>query len=203
MPSTEQGKRESSERPSKRRVEAHTRRWLRHFVIELALCPFAAAPLDEGSVEILVSDATAEPDLTRELDAALRHLSTADPREVETLLLVHPHCLADFEAYNQYLDTADERLEAAGLVGVVQIASFHPRYRFEGEAPDDPANFSNRSPYPMLHLLREASVERAVASLADPSDVPRRNVERLRALGSEAIRARLRQIAESAESTES
>ncbi|HVK12288.1 MAG TPA: DUF1415 domain-containing protein [Gemmataceae bacterium] len=171
---------------------ADTRRWIEAVVIGLNLCPFARRPFDNNQIRFVVSDATRpaglEADLRRELEA----LAAAPAGEVETTLLIHPHVLTDFFDYNDFLDTADGLIEELDLEGVIQIASFHPNYQFAGTAPDAVENSTNRSPYPMLHLLREASVERAVESLADPDEVPRRNVETMRRLGREGVLRLLR-----------
>lgn len=179
-------------------VERHTRLWLLDFVIEPGLCPFARVPFEGGRSPIVVSPAEEPRALALDLDEALRRVIEASAHEIETLLLVHPRCLLDFAEYNAFLDVADARVEAAGLVGVVQIASFHPDYRFAEAPPGDPANFTNRSPFPMLHLLREASVERALRTIDDPATIPRRNVATLRAMGTPAILARLAAIARAA-----
>ena len=112
----------------------------------------------------------------------LLFLKAADPAQVETTLLIHPGVLHDFLESNDFLDVADDVLKNLGLVGDIQIASFHPRYPFEGTEPDEVTNRTNRSPYPTLHLLREASVERAVENYPDPDEIPRRNIETMRRL---------------------
>ena len=175
-------------------IERLTLAWLRDFVIELGLCPFARVPFEEGRIAVAVTQAEEPRALSLELDDALRRVSQSPERELETMLLVHPRCLRDFDDYNQFLDVADARIQAAGLEGTVQIASFHPDYRFAGAPPDDPANFTNRSPLPMLHLLREASVERALGSVDDPASIPDRNIAALRAMGVPAILERLSRI---------
>ena len=113
----------------------------------------------------------------------------ADADEIDTTLLVHPGALRDFDAYNQFLDAVDGLLFEGGHEGVYQVASFHPEYRFAGTGPDDPENYTNRSPYPMLHLLREASVARAVRDHPDVSQIPVRNVERMNELGAASLQA--------------
>lgn len=164
-------------------VLEHTRRWLERAVIGLNLCPFAPRPYAEGRVRIRVSDAQTQAQLADELCDELEALQAADPAEVETTLLVHPRLLTDFLDYNDFLDIAETCVRELGLEGELQVASFHPDYQFADAAADDPANNSNRSPYPMLHLLRESSVEQALATLTDPDAIYQRNIERLRALG--------------------
>ncbi|HEX7899507.1 MAG TPA: DUF1415 domain-containing protein [Planctomycetota bacterium] len=158
-----------------------TRAWLDGDVIGLNLCPFARAVRDAGQIRFVVSEAETARTLRIELVAELRLLGTLDPAVTDTTLLIHPRVLADFLDYNDFLGTANGAVDELGLSGTFQIASFHPRYQFAGEAMDDPANRSNRSPYPMLQLLREASVRRALKGYpGDPADIPRRNIERLR-----------------------
>jgi hypothetical protein len=161
-------------------VADETRAWIEEVVVGLDLCPFAAAPLRDGRVRIALSEAREPERLASDLADELRRLDRASASELETTLLVHPHALRDFDDYNQFLAAADAVLEKLGLVGTIQIASFHPDYCFDGVASDDPANATNRSPHPMLHLLREASVAEAVASHPDPDAIPARNAAKLR-----------------------
>src|SRR6056297_1438880 len=165
-------------------VEA-TRRWLEKAVIGLNLCPFAGTPWRQGRVRFRVSDATSLQQLAEDLADELQTLNETDPAECETTLLIHPGVLGDFLDYNDFLDIADGLLEQLELDGILQVASFHPDYRFADSAPGDPANCTNRSPWPMLHLLREASIEAAVANHPDPNAIYERNIETLRALGVE------------------
>lgn len=163
-------------------IEA-TRRWLERAVIGLNLCPFAKAVWAKGQVRIVVSDAETEAALLEQLGEELVLLREAPAEVVDTTLLVHPRVLQDFLDYNDFLDEADALVEALELDGVLQVASFHPDYVFAGEDAADPSHNSNRSPYPMLHLLREDSVERAVAAFPDPHAIPDRNIATLRKLG--------------------
>ena len=159
-----------------------TTRWLERAVIGLNLCPFARAPHVQGRIRYAVSQARDADALLEDLCGELQRLVAADPADCETTLLIHPHVLRDFLDYNDFLDIADAAVEALELDGVLQVASFHPHYQFAGTAPDDIENATNRSPWPTLHLLREASVERAVLSMTDPEEVYRRNIETLRQL---------------------
>ena len=165
-----------------------TKAWLERAVIGLNLCPFAKAVHLKQQIRWVESPARDVESLLEELVAELRLLAAADPEVVETTLLLHPHVLGDFLDYNDFLDLADFTLEELGLDGVLQIASFHPQYRFEGSAEDEIADYSNRSPYPTLHLLREASIDRAVASFPDAATIYERNIETLRRLGPEGWR---------------
>jgi hypothetical protein len=153
------------------------------------LCPFAKAPFSKGQVRFVVSPARDAQSLLSDLVDELSHLARTDARRTETTLLIHPHVLHDFDAYNDFLDPADAALQQLELDGVLQIASFHPDYRFAGAPADDPANATNRSPHPMLHLLREASLTRAVEAIPDPSVIFEANMRTLRALGAEGIEA--------------
>lgn len=164
-------------------VIAATRRWIERAVIGLNLCPFARAPFAQGRVRCRVSRAADTDALARDLCDELEFLHRADPADCETTLLIHPQVLGDFGRFNDFLDVADALLRGLGLEGELQVASFHPDYRFADAEPDAVENCTNRSPYPILHLLRESSVERAVAAIDDPDAIYRRNIETLRKLG--------------------
>ncbi len=167
---------------------ADTQRWLERAVIGLNLCPFAKAVHAKGQIRYVFSDATAPRDLLTQLGEELLFLRDAPPAEVDTTLIVHPHVLQDFLDYNDFLDEADALVEQLELEGSIQVASFHPDYRFAGTEPDDITNFTNRAPYPTLHLLREDSVTRAVEAFPDPDAIVERNQDTLRKLGLEGWR---------------
>ena len=167
---------------------ASTQHWLERAVIGLNLCPFAKAVQVKGQVRWVLSDATTPEALLEQLGEELLHLRDTPAEDTDTTLIVHPRVLTDFLDYNDFLDSADALVESLGLDGVLQVASFHPQYQFAGSAPDDVENFTNRSPYPTLHLLREDSVSRAVAAFPDPEVIVERNVETLRELGVEGWR---------------
>jgi hypothetical protein len=169
--------------PSAAHCEAATRAWVDRAVIGLNLCPFARAVQVKGQVRYVVSEATDAEALVAALCDALQHLADADPDAVDTTLLIHPRVLTDFDDYNDFLDVAEAALEALGLEGVLQVASFHPDYRFAGTEADDITNATNRSPYPTLHLLREASIDKAVAASPEAEAIYERNQATLRALG--------------------
>ena len=173
-------------------VIAATRHWLEKAVVGLRLCPFAAVPFARGQIRYCVSGQTTTEGLARELTGELEQLYAADPELCETSLLIHPYVLTDFADYNQFLDEADAAIADLDLRGELQIASFHPDYRFAGSAPNDVQNYSNRSPYPMLHLLREASVTRAVATYPEIDQIGERNRATLLELGHEGWRELLR-----------
>ena len=170
-------------------VLVRSRLWLERAVIGLNLCPFAKAVHVQDQVRWVHSDATAEQALLADLVHELQLLQDADPASVQTTLIVHPHVLEDFEDYNQFLDIADAAIAELELEGEIQVASFHPQYRFAGSEPDAIEDFSNRSPYPMLHLLRESSIARAVAAFPDAERIYGRNIEALRRLGHAGWRA--------------
>lgn len=162
---------------------AETRAWVERAVIGLNLCPFAKAPQVKGLVRYVASKATDAEALLGDLVDELGRLAGTPPERIETTLLIHPRALTDFTAFNDFLDVADSALAALGLDGVLQVASFHPDYRFAGTAADDLGNATNRSPYPTLHLLREASVDRAVAAFPEAEAIIEANIETLRRLG--------------------
>src|SRR6266852_4092804 len=162
-----------------------TRRWISAIVIGLNLCPFARRVFDADRIRFVVSAALDEMSLLKDLTDELTALAVST--SIETTLLIHPHVLDDFFDYNDFLGVGEQRIEELGLTGVIQLASFHPRYQFADTDPDSVENYTNRSPYPMLHLLREESID-AIAH--DPDEllaIPERNIETLRALGRERI----------------
>ncbi|MGB5638182.1 MAG: DUF1415 domain-containing protein [Sedimenticolaceae bacterium] len=165
-----------------------TRRWLERFVIGLGLCPFAAKPFRLERIAYRVCDDTSLEDIYRSFLGALEALILADPQEQETALLILSRGLPDFDGYLDGLAMLEQAVEDAGLGGVIQVASFHPDYCFEGVSREDPANFTNRSPLPMFHLIREAGLAAALESYPDPEMIPERNVRRLRELGVRGIR---------------
>jgi hypothetical protein len=164
---------------------AETLRWLEQIVIGLNLCPFAKAVYVKDQVRFVLSDATTVEALVEELAEELVLLRDTPAEQIDTTLIVHPDVLTDFLDYNDFLDNADAAIEALDLQGILQVASFHPQYQFAGVAPDDVSNYTNRAPYPTLHLLREDSVERAVAVFPDPDVIVERNIETLDKLGIE------------------
>lgn len=173
-------------------ILAATRRWVERAVIGLNLCPFARAPFVRGRLHFRISHARDTDDLLADLRDELEALQAADPGVRETTLLIHPHVLTDFYEYNDFLYAADAEVLALGLEGDLQIASFHPEYRFADTLADAVENFTNRSPYPMLHLLRESSIDIAVEALTDTDEIYRRNIETLRRLGADGWHALLR-----------
>lgn len=169
-----------AERASPEAVLVETREWVERVVVGLDLCPFAAKPLEEARVRFRATDARTPERLASDLAEELSRLDREPPTALETTLLIHPHVLPDFEAFNHFLDVVDVLLEQLALVGEIQVVGFHPDYRFAGAPADDPANATNRSPHPMLHLLREESVSAAIRAHPDPGGIPARNAEKLR-----------------------
>jgi uncharacterized protein len=165
-----------------------TQRWVEKAVIGMNLCPFADNPYRSGRVRLVVSEQRSAAGLLGELSSELTRLASADPLQCETTLLIHPWVLTDFIEYNNFLEVCEAAVAELGLEGELQVASFHPQYQFEGSKPDDIENYTNRSPYPILHLLREASVERAVAAVGNTDEIYLRNMRTLRSLGHEGWR---------------
>ena len=164
-------------------VIASMQRWLERAVIGLNLCPFAKAVYVKRQIRYAVTAAATAEALLAELRHELELLGQANPEEVDTTLLIHPQVMTDFIEFNFFLQEADAAIRKLGQEGSLQIASFHPAYEFAGSAPDDIANCTNRSPQPTLHLLREASIDRAVAAFPDAAAIYERNIETLRRLG--------------------
>jgi len=157
--------------------------WLERAVIGLNLCPFAKAVHVRQQIRFVVSDATEPKELVNDLSIALQELHDSDPAEVDTTLLIHPWILQDFAEYNEFLGIAELILSSMGMEGELQIASFHPDYQFADTHRDDIANYTNRSPYPILHLLREDSVSRAVNAYPEAEDIYKRNISTMEKLG--------------------
>ncbi|QOT77457.1 DUF1415 domain-containing protein [Cupriavidus basilensis] len=174
--------------PSRQFIVDATQQWLERAVIGLNLCPFAKAVHVKRQIRYTVSDATDTEGVLANLETELRTLAEADPAEIDTTLLIVPHALAEFLDYNDFLYFAERLLKSLRLAGILQIASFHPHYEFGGSEPDDIENYTNRAPYPILHLLREDSIARAVAAFPDASEIYERNQETMRRLGHDGWR---------------
>lgn len=170
-------------------VIAITRRWIDKVVVGLGICPFAEPSISGGRFRLTVCTTRDLQVLCKALIDELMFLQTEPGQELDSVLLIHPHALNDFEHYNDFLDLCDQILDDLSLVGDFQIASFHPQYRFAGSAADHLGNYTNRSPYPALHVLRESSVTRAVGEHPGTESIPENNVRRLESLGREAIEA--------------
>lgn len=164
-------------------IVAATKDWLEKAVIGLNLCPFAKAVHTQDLIRYVVSEAKTPEALLAALIGELQLLAEADPGDVETTLLIHPEVLTDFPDYNDFLGVAETAVEELGFAGEIQVASFHPQYQFAGTGPDDIENYTNRSPYPTLHLLREASVTLAVEAFPNAAEIYEKNIETLCRLG--------------------
>lgn len=171
-------------------VEATVRRWVETMVVGLGLCPFARRELDKERVRFVVSDAITEQALLVDLEAELELLE--QDASVETTLLIHPRVLETFYDYNQFLDDAERLLQQMELDGIYQIASFHPDYQFAGTQPDDAENYTNRSPYPVLHLLREESLDRVLETSEFAEQIPERNIALMNEMGAAQLNALFR-----------
>lgn len=174
------------------RAVAQTQAWLERFVIGLGLCPFAAAPYRQDRIAYTVCDGDSLEGVYEAFLQTLEALVLADPAECETALLIVGRGLSKFDDYLDALSVMEQAVLETGLEGVIQLASFHPDYRFQGVPEADPANCTNRSPLPMFHLIREDGLAEALASYPDPESIPERNVRRLRKLGVEGIRSIMR-----------
>ena len=157
--------------------------WVEHAVIGLNLCPFAKAPQVKGLVRCVESPAQDPAALLGDLMEELQRLAKAPPERLETTLLVHPQVFTDFADFNDFLGVAEDTVADLGLEGVIQVASFHPDYRFEGTAADDITNATNRSPHPTLHLIREDSIDRAVAAFPEAETIYEANMATMERLG--------------------
>ena len=164
-------------------VIAATRTWVERAVVGLNLCPFAKAVFVKEQIRYVVSDAQTTQSLIEDLRRELNKLNIASAEEIATTLLIHPGVLTHFLDYNDFLELADELIVEMDLEGVIQVASFHPQYQFSKTTPENVINCTNRSPYPTLHLLREADVDTAVAAFPDAKRIYERNIATLRKLG--------------------
>ncbi|MFZ2294858.1 MAG: DUF1415 domain-containing protein [Polaromonas sp.] len=160
-----------------------TRHWLEKAVIGLNLCPFAKAVYVKNQVRLVVSQARHADDLLEELDRELDLLVATPADEIDTTLLIHPTLFDDFLDFNDFLEIAEGVVDEHGLEGVVQLASFHPKFQFDGTELDDISNYTNRAPFAVLHLLREESVERAVAAFPEAEAIFEENIKTLEKLG--------------------
>ena len=165
-----------------------SKKWIEQFVIALNLCPFAGVPFRKDQIRYVVEEAETEELLLKSVLSELAYLYGVPAFETETTLIIYSNALKDFLDYNDFVGVAESLLEEANLNGVIQIASFHPNYQFAGVPVDDPANYTNRSPYPMLHLLRESSITNAVDTYPEVDAIPERNMQLLRHRGKRKLR---------------
>lgn len=166
----------------------NSRRWVKEWVIGLNLCPFARKPFVQGRVRFVLEESPHRETLLSTLARECLYLNETPSEETETTLIVHPHVLQDFGDYLDFLPVAEELIRQLGLEGVLQVASFHPDYQFQDTDLEAPENYTNRSPYPMLHLIREDSISRALDNWEEPETIPEANIELMNKLGLEEIR---------------
>ena len=186
---------------TEKQIIAYTSAWVEHVVIGLNLCPFAKPVHTKGQIDYFLSHARDETTLAADLRLAMQRLIASTPEKMDTCLLIHPWVLSDFFDYNNFLDIADGILDELELIGVLQIASFHPHYQFAGTTEDDVTNCTNRSPFPMLHLLREKSLDKATAALPDANVIVDRNLDTMISLGHEGWNHLQSQLKQSIKST--
>ena len=186
---------------TEKQIIAYTSAWVEHVVIGLNLCPFAKPVHTKGQIDYFLSHARDETTLAADLRLAMQRLITSTPESMDTCLLIHPWVLSDFFDYNNFLDIADEILDELALSGVLQIASFHPNYQFAGTTEDDVTNCTNRSPFPLLHLLREESLDKATAALPDANVIVDRNLNTMNSLGHEGWNRLQSELKQSLKST--
>ncbi len=182
-------------------IIALTRSWVEHAVIGLNLCPFANAVARKEQIEYRVSHASEPEALLQDLSLALQTLIDTPAERLDTLLLIHPWILNDFFDFNDFLGVTEDVLDQTGLSGIVQIASFHPQYQFADVAPDDVTNATNQSPFPTLHLLREDSLDRAIAAMPDTDQIVDHNLALMRRLGKAGLLELQNLIVQSARSS--
>jgi hypothetical protein len=173
-----------------------TKKWFEKFVLALNLCPFAHKPAQEGKIRFVMSEARNADQLVRTLLPELMFLYDHEPDEWETTLIVHPHCLNNWDDFWDFLGIVEELIDEAGLTGIFQVVGFHPDYLFGGEEPGDASHFTNHSPFPTMHILREESLSGAVESHPDVEGIPVANVKKLRELGTGILGKKLKELQE-------
>ncbi|EIV8652924.1 TPA: DUF1415 domain-containing protein [Vibrio parahaemolyticus] len=166
-------------------ITQQVEQWLNDVVIGLNLCPFAAKPQRNKQIKIFVSEATQEEALLEDILLQLIELSTTEPEKLETTLVIVPNMLQDFWDYNFCIDWVEGLIKQQDWEGIFQVATFHPGYCFGGAAPEDDENLTNRSPYPIFHLIREESMEKVLKHYPDPESIPDTNIARVSALSEE------------------
>lgn len=173
-------------------IIARTKCWIEQTVVEFNLCPFARKPFEADQVRYVVTEVMDSNALLDDLHKELELLRNTDPQQIETTVLIHPNVLNDFFAYNDFLSVVDMHLQQCGFEGEFQVASLHPGYQFADADIDAAENYTNRSPYPVLHLLRESSLSHALSGYARPERIPERNIRITEKLGAEKLRSILK-----------
>ncbi len=181
-------------KPSRAAVERKTLRWVEDFVVGLNLCPFARPLLASDALRVTVCEAIGDEGVAETLVAEIELIQKASESEVATTMIVFPNALQEFDTYLAFLEGAQQLLEEMELLGVLQLASFHPDYQFAGEPMDAASHFTNRAPFPMIHLLREDMVTRALETYPNPEQIPERNIQRLEGLGRERLQQMLTEL---------
>lgn len=187
-------RRDSIETPTPEAIIETIQRWTESIVIGLDFCPFARRVFQGNRIRYVVTEAADAESLRAALAEELRHLAATPIEQIETTMLIHPRALGEFGDYCDFLPAAEQLIKSLGLRSVIQIASFHPQFQFADAGPDDVENYTNRSPYPLLHLLREESVSRVAGNEDDLLEIPRRNAEMLRQMGRAKILEMLRRL---------
>ena len=191
MPANPNTKPSSALKPSRAQVERKTLGWVKDFVVGLNLCPFARPLLASDALRVTVCEATEDEGVAGALLNEIELIQKASESEVATILVVFPNALRRFNDYLAFLDGAQQLIEEMNLLGVLQLASFHPDYQFAGEPIEAASHFTNRAPFPMIHLLREEMVTRALETYANPEQIPERNIRKLEDLGRERLQQML------------
>lgn len=184
----------SQQSVSQQSIIQQTKNWVKEVVIGLDLCPFASQPFQKETIEYTVCSGDSTEQHLQQLADCFSLMD--ETNDIETSLLIYPDAYQKFDSYLDLLDFANQLLDDLNYTGTYQVASFHPDYLFEGSTEDDASNFSNRSPYPMLHLIREADLEKAIASYPDIEQVPEKNIKKLREIGYQEMREMLAKILE-------
>ena len=187
MPPESEGDPVSVLKPARAEVERKTLAWVKDFVVGLNLCPFARPLLASEALRVTVCEANDDEGVAAALLDEIQLIQKASESEVATTLVVFPNALQGFDGYLAFLDVAQQLLEEMGLLGVLQLASFHPDYQFAGEPIESASHFTNRAPFPMIHLLREEMVTRALETYPNPEQIPERNIQKLEDLGLERL----------------
>lgn len=194
MPAESEAAPRSELKPSRAAVERKTLGWVEDFVVGLNLCPFARPLLGSDVLRVTVCEAIGDEGVAAALLDEIQLIQEASELEVATTLVVFPNALQGFDTYLAFLDGAQQLLEEMDLLGVLQLASFHPEYQFAGEPMDAASHFTNRAPFPMIHLLREDMVTRALETYPNPEQIPERNIQRLEGLGRERLQQMLNEL---------
>lgn len=175
-------------------VDRRVRAWLEQFVVGLNVCPFARPVVSSEALRVVVCEATQHQDITAAFMTELDLIQRSSESMVATTLLAIPYALRDFEEYLDFIKEAESLLEAVGLSGVIQLASFHPEYQFEGEPAESAGHYTNRAPFALIHFLREEMMTRALDQFPDPEQIPLRNIQRLEAMGAATIKQMLKSL---------